>query len=401
MPPRRCGRPDVSEPSLRARALLLPLTIVLTVTTAIALLATALTLFPPPAPPIMAAPSAAHAARAAVPPSALAGALARNAPIALPPPPLVLAMARLTYRPGATGIRQTMPGPLLLVVEAGALVVRLETPGRLHWAGDADPSALGDCLGACRLGVGDSVLLPAGTPAAIANGGSAPAVVVAAAVLPAAMTSAGFGRAAQRRWDAAWSPGASVTPLAGGWAAGLAASAARLTLERRTLGPGVETALAGGGVQALAVETGALTLTAEQGRVWRQQPAQPDAWLGPGTAATVLVGESALVQAGGRLRLRNDGSGPLQLLVLTIVPDAGTRDVVGPPPTRADAGMARPPYNGAGPRQLLVPTADPATVGGRVDAESTRADARLCASRRGTSRWTVDCATEAAGNEPE
>jgi hypothetical protein len=325
------GRP---EAWLGQRVLLSVLAVLLTMTTAIALLITALTLFPYPAPAARPAAPASDASAPtpfparAVPPSADRGVtLARSQPIAVPPGPLLVALARLTYQPGTSGGREALPGPLLLIVDAGALAARLDTPGRLHRATVADASSVGVCRGDCRLDAGDSLLLPSMTVAAFQSIGAAPAVVWAAAVLPAAATEAdigrvraALGRADPPRWAPAWSPGALVSPLAGGWAIDLDAPAATLTLARLSLDPGADGTLPAVGTQALTVETGALTLETEHGLVWLQRPGEGDEWLEPTTPATLLSGESALLQAGASARLRDAGAGPLQLAILTVAP---------------------------------------------------------------------------------
>jgi hypothetical protein len=304
----------------------------LTLTTAGALLLTALTLepFPPSAalpaePPTAARVPPSIAPRAVGPPTARRVTLARSAPIVLPPSPLLLAFARLTYRPGDGGSSQALPGPLLLVVDSGALAAHLATPGRLQRATDADAAGGGECRGDCRLTVGDSLLLPSMTTATFQNVGMPPAVVWAVTVAPTAMASPEFartrvalGRADPPRWDPTWLPRAEVTPLAGGWAIDLNGTAVTLTLARLSLEPGAQEALLAIGTQALTVETGALTLTTEHGLVWLQHPGEGDDWLGSDTPATLLNGEGALLQAGASARLRNDGGGPLQLVALTV-----------------------------------------------------------------------------------
>jgi hypothetical protein len=279
-------------------------------TTAIALLVTALTLAPHPTPAAFRPPPAARsaaspAARVGTPPASRRVLLARRAPIVLPPAPLVLAFARLIYRPGSRGDRQAVPGPLLLVVDSGALAADLAAPGRLQRATAADGAADDACRGGCRLAVGDRLLLPAASPA---FAGSPGAQAVAGA----------FNRADPPRWNATWSPGAAVMPLVSGWAVDLDAPTATLALARLSLEPGAQGTVPASGIEAVVVETGAATLTTADGLVWLQRPAAGNDWLASGTPATLLGGEGALLQAGASAQLRNDGGGPLELLVLTV-----------------------------------------------------------------------------------
>jgi hypothetical protein len=72
---------------------------------------------------------------------------------------------------------------------------------------------------------------------------------------------------------------------------------------------------------ALAVETGVLTLGDIHGVIWRQSPDDADTALRPDVAATLLPGDGALLPgAEASATLRNDGSGPLLALVVTITP---------------------------------------------------------------------------------
>jgi hypothetical protein len=73
--------------------------------------------------------------------------------------------------------------------------------------------------------------------------------------------------------------------------------------------------------QVLAVEAGALTLGADQGLIGLEHPEAGDDALTPGTTTTLLAGDGAMLQHQASATLRNDGSSPLQLLVLTVDPD--------------------------------------------------------------------------------
>ena len=225
----------------------------------------------------------------------------------------MIGLARLTYRPGAVVASRVMPGPLLLVVESGAVAAHLDTSGKPFRAACASEPASGDCL----LSAGDRLLLPTSTPATFRSMGTAPAVVLAAGVFPATLASSGLERISMVhgdsdsvRWKSAWSPGATVESLAGGWAVDLTTPSAAIEIARVTLGPGEQTVVAAQGVQALAVESGTLTMSIDHGLGWLQRPEESDESLNPGATVTLLHQEGALLQAGASATLRNDGSGP-------------------------------------------------------------------------------------------
>jgi hypothetical protein len=229
----------------------------------------------------------------------------------------------LTYRPGAVVASRAMPGPLLLVVESGAVAAHLDTAGTLLRAARTSEPTSGDCL----LYAGDRLLLPASTSAAFRSMGTAPAVALVAGVLPATRAKSGLERISMvrsdtesMRWNPDWSPGAMVESLAGGWAIDLTTPSAAIEIARVTLGPGEQTALAAHGVQALAVETGTLTMSIDRGLGWLQRPAESDESLTPGAKATLLHQEGALLQSGASATLRNDSRAPLQVLLLTVTP---------------------------------------------------------------------------------
>jgi hypothetical protein len=118
-----------------------------------------------------------------------------------------------------------------------------------------------------------------------------------------------------------------------------------VTLSRLSLPPGANVALPPTSGRALGVETGALTLTLTSGLAWVQasdgagrssdhaaKVALPpaDGALVRAGAAALLPGDGALVQNATNVSLRNDGDGPLLVLLLTIGPagDDATPGVV-------------------------------------------------------------------------
>jgi quercetin dioxygenase-like cupin family protein len=312
------------------RALIPPLTIIAALVTAVALLLTAATLAPPPLigaiaplPPgstgaVLSPPGAATADPALL--AAGSTVLVHSARTALPTLPAVVALARLIYGPGAAGDRRALPGPLLLIVEAGSLTVQVTGAAHRLPADQATPTE------EHTLSAGDSLVLPARTTAAFRNDGSGPVVALAAGVFPtSAMASATVGVGsplghAAPAWVKDGSPGATVELLAGGWMVDLTPGSAAMELRRLSLPPGAGEPLVATDAVALAVETGALSVVRGQGLIWLHHPDSSDDALSPGTEATLLPGDGALLQAGADVTLRNAGSSPLQLLVLTVAP---------------------------------------------------------------------------------
>jgi quercetin dioxygenase-like cupin family protein len=297
------------------RALGPPLTIALALVTTVALLLIAAAINPPPLSGAVASPPA----RAAIADTLLLDAgivtLARSASVKLPPAPAVVDLARLTYEPGASGPSHALPGPLFLAVESGSLTVDLAGAGQVRRAGQTTMTA-----GEFTLRAGDSLVLPTATPASFHNGGAMPVVALAAGIFPAAAVQSGQGRSGPTRWVDDWSPGAAVQPMAGGWLVDPPPGPAFVELSRVSLRPGGDAPLRTPGPVVLAVETGALRMTEVAGLGWRQPADGPDTLIAPATATTLLPGDAALLQDEATATLRNDGSGPLLVLDLTVDP---------------------------------------------------------------------------------
>jgi len=297
------------------RALMPPLTILLSVVTALALILTAAAITPSPLPREDAPPPLATPPPAAVTTDAVSR-LAHSEEIEIPPAPVAIELARLTYRPGASGPTWRLPGPLLLVVESGTLAATLERPGHLVRAHDTAERAAGALL----LHPGDALAVSAATPAEFHSANTTPAVVLAVGVFPAdgAGTTGSVLAATMGR---VWSPAAKVTLLAGTQVTTHMEPLTQLSLSRVLLAPGARMPLAVTGTRLLAVEAGALTLKTERGLVTVEHPGDRDVSLSPSATATLLTGDGAILQHAASAALRNDGSGPLQFLVLTVDPD--------------------------------------------------------------------------------
>jgi hypothetical protein len=298
------------------RALMPPLTIALSLLTAAALVLTAAAITPPPVP--AAVPAAARAADAATPSAGSSDSeLLHRAPLALPPTAGAFDLARLIYAPHVAGPGRRLPGPVLLVVESGALTVHVEGFG--HLSRPQQPPRT--VRGAILVRAGDGLTLPTATTVAVDNAGSVPAVALAASVFPAVATTRPPGRSGPARWGLDWASGATVQPLGGvGLVKPDVEPSITIALHRLSLAPVDTVPVTATGEMVLAVEAGTLELETVAGMVWRQTPSGTNDWLELGRRVTLLPADGALVHANASVTLRNAGSGPVLALVVTIEP---------------------------------------------------------------------------------
>jgi hypothetical protein len=254
----------------------------------------------------------------------------------MPPAPVLFGLARLQYPPGAGGASRAGLGPLLLVVEAGALVVDPTDAGEIVRA----DGTRGGVAAEATLRPGDRLLLATASRFAVRNAGATPALVVEAGIFPVGtlpLSGAPTQLAADPAsplWADAWSPGATIQALAGGWLIAPPPGPATLTLSRLSLPPGGDVALPRTSGRALGVETGVLTLRLSDGLAWVQTgdgagrsldqmgaaSAPANGALVQTDAAVLLPGNGALVQDATDITLGNDGAGPLLVLILTVGP---------------------------------------------------------------------------------
>lgn len=328
----RCQACGVATRRLLLGVLLPPLTIALATLTAGALLLTAALLVPPPLPVAseLVPPVVTRAARS----EATSTILGQSTRVTLPRTPAAVALARLTYAPGAGGSHRALIGPMLLLVESGAITVQLNGGAHLLRDAQAQPVAGGDLV----LQPGDGLVLPWLTEAAFRNRGAMPAVALVAGVFPSGANVSTVGRVGMARWAETWSPGASVQPLAGGWLQAETNQAATLTVQRVMLPAGASLPLSAHGPVDLAVEIGALTLEARTGMIWKQPLDGTNQYIAPASKATLLPGDAALLQSAAEVTLRNDGTGPLAVLALSVefvAGDIATAHVVTTPDPRA------------------------------------------------------------------
>jgi predicted ester cyclase len=220
-------------------------------------------------------------------------------PLAEAPPAPVVRLARLTFAPQVGEPETGLLGPLVIAAESGALTVRPLGPAVLardEAAGTAVPR--GETV---TLRPGDGLVLPAGTHYVVENAGSAVAVALALALLPAGTGAVGGGVAA---WPWVGAPGIGAQLLVDGMAAGAPSGPATVALGRLTLAPG-ESFAADGPVapRLVIVEAGSLQLEA------------------PGAPATTLsAGNGAVIPSAFGVTLRNAGDGPLVVLLVTVTP---------------------------------------------------------------------------------
>jgi mannose-6-phosphate isomerase-like protein (cupin superfamily) len=231
-----------------------------------------------------------------------------------------VALARLSYAPFAQSAEHVPPGPLLLSVESGSLTVALQGRGRPA-AERADRSGSGGTFDArsTELRAGESLVVPARTGLVVRNPGSEEAGVLAAAIVPASATSwtdaAGDGASSQPPawWPVSSAPGSRLTPLATSAATGLGVGEVEVGIGRVTLAPAAH--LSPVDVSApvrLAVEEGILGLALADGPL----RAETSGWC----EKRLLTGQQWLVPAGTRPMLRNAGTDPLVVLILTLSP---------------------------------------------------------------------------------
>jgi len=211
-----------------------------------------------------------------------------------------------------------LPGPFIGAMQTGTLRVTVDGSAQVLHPDHAAEAASHEL----SVSAGDGLVLLTGVAPDIRNREPVPAVALVAGVFPTtAVQPVGSVRSAVERWPYPVTPVATVQPLAGGWMVDPPEGEVVLEMSRETLQPGDSETVAATGAALLAVEAGALTIRSQQGPAWLQPADGPDAWIEPGTVSTLLPDDGAMLQAGAEATLRNDGSGPLLVLVLTVAPD--------------------------------------------------------------------------------
>jgi quercetin dioxygenase-like cupin family protein len=185
----------------------------------------------------------------------------------LPPAPAVMSMARFTFDPGTRLDGFEVPGPEILVLEAGSLVIDLrgetededDVEGYLDLLIPATPgkdqlsTPIPDVFRYSML-PGDRLLVPADSPHKIANTGKTPAVLLAGAITPLAPAKA----------EQAWPPAGIAQPVPG----------VGITVQPMSVGYNVQTALLAGdntlSLERLSFATSqsTQTFTADSAQLW-------------------------------------------------------------------------------------------------------------------------------------
>jgi hypothetical protein len=230
----------------------------------------------------------------------------------LPPAVTGVALARLTFPPGAGVSGLLSAGPTLVLVEAGALEVQIASGGRVLRAGSDDgrtAAGIGAAL-TTVLHPGDAAIVPLGVRHALHQQGTEPAVAVGATLV-----YVDDGRDSRPRPELRpfFPPNGavrdspppnlpSVLPLADGVVADWPTGPVRVALGRTVLGPGGQLVPTSGEAVAVAVEAGTLDVVGSEDQAER----------------TVAVGGGMVEPAGAVREVRNPGGGLVVLLILTI-----------------------------------------------------------------------------------
>ena len=237
----------------------------------------------------------------------------------LPPGPAVVVLARRILPPGDSATGAVPTASVLLAVESGALTLH---SGVTEERADGSPTHTPDER---AVRAGERLLWPPATGATLGNEGKAPAVVLAAALVPEAMIPADQGHVGAAspservsRWIAAWSPEATVQPLVTGDVVATPLGAGTILLRRMNLRAEDQVSLPGAAALAVVVEAGTLDIRAAAGAAELQHANGRSEALSLAGGSTLLAGDGALMQAVTGATLRNVGSGPLLVLHLSV-----------------------------------------------------------------------------------
>ncbi|MGH2561170.1 MAG: ester cyclase [Thermomicrobiales bacterium] len=240
----------------------------------------------------------------------------------------VVVLDRLILPPDG---RYDLPGVKdnrLVYVDDG--FVDVETAGSLPNSAPASTVTV-----ARSLAPGDFVTLPAGNKTGFHNGGDAPATLLVATVAtPGEQGRLTFSPDTARHefrsladdvpqdigQDRTFTDGILLQPLAGGVVATIPPDANAAAIGRVTLLPGATLPpFAAPGPFLLAVETGALGVQSTGGKVWVNHGVR--GWNTNLDVGTLDAGDGAFLHAETAITLRNDGSEPVVLLVVILLPD--------------------------------------------------------------------------------
>ena len=238
----------------------------------------------------------------------------------LPPAPIPVALARITFEPGAGLSMNANPGPALHFVEEGNFSVTMAGAATLIPDAAATPGVQGVEApgGEFEIVPGDLLVIPANTPFEVFNRGATPAVAIIIEY---------FARPA----GAVFPPGIALTPLVVGELTTLPPGPVTLDLVRVTFPPELGLPPSENTGSALvSIEAGAAGYTLEdEGQVWQAAtpgaaPESADAT--PGVEVLLGPGAGVIDQRGSVSAVRNAGDAPLVVLSLSHHPakEAGT-----------------------------------------------------------------------------
>lgn len=235
----------------------------------------------------------------------------RSASLEVPSPARqIVSVGRTTLAAGGRVDVWTIAGPEAIFLETGHLEVTVSAVRPSPQSGAGSPAPVAP--GTDTLIPGDLVLLPKDTPAAIRNDDGPPATFLVIALRNPAVAT-GSGPAGLPGVDY---PAVTATELAGTRQTALPSGPAVLGLGRATIAPGAVFPVATPGAALFVVEAGDLSLARTNGTVWSRRfgaiTTATDGTFRPGDAVTIGPGASG--------ELRNAGTTPLVLLVVTITP---------------------------------------------------------------------------------
>ncbi|MGH2615907.1 MAG: hypothetical protein ACRDJC_11750 [Thermomicrobiales bacterium] len=245
----------------------------------------------------------------------------------LPAAPAQVGLYRITIDPGASDEFEPAPGVELVLLEAGALVLRFEGTATVIRAGaTGTPVAQGEVT----LGAGDAFLNPGDIGFAVRNDGAESAQVLGVGVFPAGEDEAPAEGTPAADAEMDMAEGITYQPLAYGVATELPAQPAVLGLVRLTLDPGAsappEEPHPGPELVVVESGSGAVTFTSGEAYVFRglgmaTPGAEPAGELAAiGKEITFEAGDAFFAQTGSVEEARNLGDEPAVVLVGFLAP---------------------------------------------------------------------------------
>jgi mannose-6-phosphate isomerase-like protein (cupin superfamily) len=250
----------------------------------------------------------------------------------VPSAPALMRLLRISVDPNAGSPMHTHPGPEVGIVQEGMLAVTVRGPATLRRASSTgtptpviEPALNSEFL----LYPGDQITYPTDTPMAYRNTGSAPAVFLAAVLLPAGDASPpgltwSDGPPAEDALQ-----GVSSVVLGEAIVESMATGAQELTIERLSLPPGAPIP-ADQRPLILAVERGSLTLALIEGAAQISSSQNPGrtAEATPATAYLLTPGDALFFPNGMKEASRSTDEADLTLLRMSIgsidAPPSGT-----------------------------------------------------------------------------